>query len=457
MRRKNDFDYIIIGSGPAGSTAALFLAKAKKRVALIEEHFFGGTNLNTRDIPYYTALKSASLYRKVLSAPEFNNQDISISLPNLLSHQLKTIIQAGGNDKKPFEEAGVVCLHGPANLLDKNTVAVGDQKFSTNSFILATGSKLKTSEISGVNSVSYLTPESAIKIRRLPKVAIVIGAGSSGCEIAEFYAKLGTKVILLEMADRILPREDAEVAETMTNYFTHELGMIVLPNCKVVALEQQQTTKRIIFHNGNHEKYVQTDCVILATGSEPYLDYGLENAGIKYKNTGIQVDKLFQTSAKNIYAIGDCLGGESSTARSEYQGMLLAYNLINKAKNTASYHGFIRTTKTCPEIATVGLTEDDLLKRDRKYKKSIVKLSDTVIGKVEDDKYSFVKLICDKKTDRIIGCTVVAPHAELIAEEVALAIRYHLPAIELASTPHPTNNYNYMIKLAAKNLSAKKK
>ena len=457
MKRKNDFDYIVIGSGPAGSTAALFLAKAKKRVALIEEHFFGGTNLNTRDIPYYTALRSANLYHKVLSAPEFTNQDISISLPNLLSHQLKAIIKAGGNDKKPYEEAGVVCLHGPANLLNKTTVAVGDQQFTTNSFILATGSRLKTSEISGVDSVSYLTPESAIKVRRLPKVAIVIGAGSSGCEIAEFYAKLGTKVILLEMADRILPHEDPEVGQAITDYFTRELGMIVLPNCKVVALEQQQGTKRIIFHNGNSEKYVQTDCVILATGSQPYLEYGLENAGIKYKNSGITTDRLFQTSTKNIYAIGDSLGGESSTARAEYQGMLLAYNLIHKAKNTPSYNGFVRTTKTCPEIATVGLTEDDLIKRDRKYKKAVIKLQDTIIGKITDDKYSFVKLICDKKTDRVLGCTIVSPNAELIAEEMSFAIRHHIPAIEIASTPHPTNNYNYMIKLAAKELAAKKK
>ena len=457
MRRKNDFDYTIIGSGPAGTTAAMSLAKAKKRVAIIEEHFFGGSNLNTRDVPYFTAAKAANVYRKALSMPEFNNQDISISLPNLLSHQLQSIIRADGNNKKLYEEAGIICLHGPANILDKNTVAVGDQKFSTSSIILATGSKLKTSEISGVESVNFLTPETAIKIRRLPKVAIIIGAGSSGCEIAEFYASLGTKAILLEMADRILPNEDPEVGETMTNFFTHELGMIVLPNCKVVALEQHQTTKRIIFQTGNSEKYVQTDCVILATGSQPYLDYGLENAGIKYKNTGILVDKLFQTSTKNIYAIGDCLGGESSTARAEYQGMLLAYNLLNKSKNTASYHGFIRSTKTCPEIATVGFTEDDLIKRDRKYKKTIVHLNETTIGKVNDDKYSFVKMICDKKTDRILGCTIVAPNAELIAEEMSFAIRYHLTAIEVASTPHPTNNYNYMLKIAAKNLVGKKK
>ncbi len=456
MRRKNDFDYIIIGSGPAGTTVALALAKAKKRVAIIESHYLGGANLNTRDVPYSVALDAAHTYHKALSMPEFSNQDISFSLPNHLSHQLKSIIKADGNNKKPYEDAGVVNLHGSANILDKNTVAVGDQKFTTNYMILATGSKLKANEISGINDVSLLTPDTAIKIRRLPKVAIVVGAGSTGCEIAEFYAKLGTKVILLEMAERILPHEDEEVGQVMASYFTHNLDMIVLPNCKVVALEQHQTTKRIIFRTGNAEKYVQTDCVILATGTEPILDYGLENAGIKYKNTGILVDKYFQTSCKNIYAIGDAIGGESSTARAEYQGQILAHNIINKGKNLASYQGFVRSTKTCPEVATVGFSEDDLLKRDRKYKKSIVKLNETVAGKLINDDYSFVKLLSDKKTDRIIGCTIVAPHAELLAEEMSVAIRHHLTALEIASTPHPTNSLSYMIKLAARKLLGKK-
>lgn len=456
MRRKNDFDYIIIGSGPAGTTVALTLAKAKKRVAIVESHYLGGANLNTRDVPYAVALDAAHTYHKIMTMPEFSNQDITFSLPNHLSHQLKSIIRADGNNKQPYEEAGVICLHGSANILDKNTVAVGDQKFTTNSMILATGSRLKANEISGINEVSYLTPDTAIKIRRLPKVAIVVGGGSTGCEIAEFYAKLGTKVILLEMADRILPHEDEEVGQTIANYFTHNLGMIVLPSCKVVALEQHQTTKRIIFRNGNNEKYVQTDCVILATGTEPILDYGLENANIKYKNTGILVDKYFQTSCKNIYAIGDAIGGDSSTARAEYQGQILGHNLANKGKNLATYQGFIRTTKTCPEVATVGYNEDDLLKRDRKYKKSIVKLDETIAGKLLNDNYSFVKLLSDKKTDRIIGCTIVAPQAELLAEEISVAIRHHLTALEIASTPHPTNSLGYMLKLAARKLLNKK-
>lgn len=456
MGKKYDFDYLVIGSGPAGTAAALNLAKAKKHVGIVEERYFGGTNLNTRDVPYAVALDFAHTYFKISALPEFNHQDLSFSLPSSVSRQLKTIIESGGNNQKIFEDAGITCINGPANFLDHNTIAVQDQKYTAANFILATGSSLKTLEISGTDLVSYLTPETAIKIRRLPKLAVVVGAGSTGCEIASYYAELGIKVILIESSSRILPNEDKEVAETLSEYFTHELGIMVLPGCKVVALEQDNSVKRIIFRNANTEKVVHADCVVLATGSQPILDYGLENAGVKYKNSGIITDKFFQTSAKNIYAIGDALGKASSTELADYEGSILASNLINKTKNSVNYQGFIRQTKTFPEIATVGLNEDDLTKRDRKYKKVILKLEELPASKIHDFKYGFIKLLADKN-NHLLGATIVAPNAKLIAEEIAIAIRHNFTALEIASTPHPFNSYNYGVKLAAKALLSKKK
>ena len=456
MGKKYDFDYIIIGSGPAGSAAAFNLAKTKKRIAIIEGHLFGGANLNTRDVPYQVALDFSHTYQKASGLPEFRNQDFTFSLPTAISHQLKTITNCNGNNKQPYENAKLTCIEGYANLLDNHTVAIGNQKYTTNNFILATGAKLKTLEIAGTDSVKYLTPETAIKIRRLPKVAIVVGAGSTGCEIAEYYAELGVKVILLETSDRILPREDKEVSEVISDYFVHQLGIMVLPNCKVTALEQDEYSKRVIFRNSRNEKMIRTDCIILATGSQPVLDYGLENAGVKYKNSGIITNKLFETSTKNIYAIGDALGKDSSTDLADYEGSILANNLINKSKTPVNYQGFIRLTNTLPGIATIGLNEDDLTKRDRKYKKSITKFEEIPAGKINNFYHGFVKLLADK-TNHILGATIVSPNAELLAPEISLAIRHNLTALEIASTPHPINSFAYAIKLAAKNLVITKK
>ena len=451
MGKKYDFDYIIIGSGSAGSAAALSLAKTKKRIGLIEGRYFGGTNLNTYDIPYNVSLDFAHTYTKLLSLPEFKNQDFSFSLPTTVSHQLKVIIDSGGNSQKLYEDAGITCIHGYANFLDQNTVAVGNQKFTANNFILASGSHLKTYEISGTDTVNYLTPESAIKIRRLPKVAIVVGGGSTGCEIASYFAELGIKVILMESSSRLLPREDKEAGDAVADYFTRKLGIMVLPNCKVVALEQDDFSKKVIFRNSRTEKMIRTDCIVLATGSQPTVNYGLENAGVKYRNSGIIVDKYFQTSAKNIYAVGDCLGKESSTDIADYEGSMLASNLISKTKNPVNYQGFLRLTNIFPTVATVGLNEDDLTRRDRKYKKSLVKISEIPASKIHNFDTGFVKILADRN-GHILGATIVCPNAELMAGTIAIAIRHNLTALELASTPQPINSYSYAIKLAAKKL-----
>ncbi len=457
MGKKYNYDYIVIGSGPAGTTAALNLAKAKKRVAIVEDSYFGGTNLNTRDIPYTTALQFSHIYDKIRTLPEFKNQDFHFSFPTLLSHQLSSIKSVGGGDKTIYENAKITCLEGHAYFLDKHTIAIGDNKYTASFFILATGSKLKATEISGVESVKFSTPESAIRIRRLPEVALVIGGGASGCEIATYLAELGAKVIILEMAERLLPREDSEVGTTIATQFSKELGITVLTNSKAIAIEQDSVSKKVIFHDGESEKAVRVDYLVLATGSQPILDYGLEEAGVKYKNTGIIVDKHFQTSAKHIFAIGDAIGKDSSTDRSEYDGMILSTNLINHNKNIPNYKGLCRIVNTSPQVATTGFNEDDLTKRDRKYKKAIVRINETPIGKINNDKYGFVKLLADKKSGNILGATIVAPHAELLIQEIALCVRHDLNVLEIASTPHVVNSYNYAIKLAAKALYKGKK
>ena len=189
MSKKYDFKYIVIGSGPAGSAVALKLAKAKKSVGLVEGRFFGGANLNTRDVPYTVALDFSHQFSKLMSYPELKNQEFSFNFPTIAARELSTVMAAGGNSKKVYEEAGVICLNGYANFLDDHTIAVNQKKFTAEHFILATGSHLKTAGITIPESFNYLTPESAIRVHRLPEVVAVVGGGSTGCEIANYYAE----------------------------------------------------------------------------------------------------------------------------------------------------------------------------------------------------------------------------------------------------------------------------
>ena len=451
MGKKYNFDYIIIGGGPAGYTAAFTLAKTKKRIALVEESIYDD-NFISRDIPYATSLDFAHTFFKFTHYPEMSGQDLHYNFPTIVAHQNTVINSFLEEQKTLLEKNNITHIEGHAHFLNSHTIAVNDVQYSSETFILATGSELKTTGIAGLETSKYLTPTTAIRIRRLPKYAFIIGGGPTGCEIATYYAELGAKVIIMEKEPRLLPREDEETSACLTEYFTHKLGILVVANTEVVAIEKDKVSKQVIYKTGNQEKSVRIDNIILATGFKPRLDCGLENAGVKVKPNGvIATNNSFQTTAKNIYAIGDCLGNESSTERVEYQASLLASNLIKKGKSLPSYHGFARVTNTSPEIATVGFSEARLKKLKRKYKKSIVYFKDLPISKITRSSYGFVKILTDRK-NHVIGATIVAPHASLMIGELSVAVRHHLTVLELTGTPHISNDYPLAIKLAAKNL-----
>ncbi len=455
MGEKFDFDYLVIGSGPAGGTIARLLASNKKlRVGIVEGRSFGGSNLCTRDVPHLVGQSFAHHYHQLRSAPEMRSQTLHYNFPSIASHQIAVSTVLGAGDPGKFTAFGITCLSGYAHFLNSHTVAVGDQQFTSKNFILATGAKTSTGGIVGLESVKCLTPDTVPRLRRQPKFVFVIGGGPTGCEIAEYFAKLGTKVIIMEQASGLLPKEDPEAGQTLREYFATELGIMVITDAKVVALENDGTAKRVIFKSGAEDKVVRVDCVVLATGSEPRTDCGLENAGVRTnKSGGIMTNKYFQTTTKNIYAIGDCLGGNySSTERAEHEAFVLAENIFHKSKSFADYKGFIRSTNTCPAVACVGSTEARLKRHHAKYKTSICYLKDLPASIIYGLDYGYVKLIASRRSHHILGASIVAPHAELMAEELSLAIRHHLTAVELASTPHIANSFNYAIKLAAKQL-----
>lgn len=389
MGKKYDFQYIVIGAGPAGEAAALGIASARKKVAII---------------------------------------DAKMSIEKA----------------KDFAGKNIAAVRGYATLLNNHTVEVGGKEFTTETFVVATGTTLSTEEITLSDAVDFITPEMAIRAKVPPKVVVVVGAGEGGCRAAERFARLGSRVILLEATERILPREDKEVAETLTKYYTERLKMTVLTSMRVTTIERNGKCKRVIFTNNGSRKMVQTSMVVMASGSQPVVDLGLENARIKYRKTGVLVDKDFRTTAKNCFAIGSVLGKETSTERASYEGALLANNLVSRAKNLPNYHGFARVTRTMPEVAVVGMSEDDLIKRARKYRKAIVEFEN-----------GFVKLLADGQ-NHIIGAVIVSPHAKYLIQELAMAVRHHFTALEVASTPHLMDEENAAIKEAAKKLIGKK-
>lgn len=398
-----DFDYIIIGSGPAGRKAAENLAKAKKKVCLVEKGSFGGAEINTRDLPYKIALDFADTYRKFMTSSATSGGSSHFNLPTL-SAEIDTATEKTSEKlKNELQKTGVKILSGFAHFLDSNTIAVDDKKYTASNFILATGSKIKVNEIAGLDSVGVITPSNVFKIRRLPRYVFIVGGGSTGVEIAEFFANLGVGVIIMERGSHLLPREDEEVGNYITEKFTKNLGITVITSAKVLQITEDRMSKIVVFMSNTGEKMVRVDSIVLATGSEPFLDYSLENAGVEYKRSGIITDKYFNTTAKNIFAIGDCIGGDdSSTERAIYEADILTENLLHRGKTPSKYQNLIRSIDTHPQIATLGYNERDAISHDLGYKKSLVNL---------ENPNDFIKILTDR-SGKLIGTTIITKNAK---------------------------------------------
>lgn len=332
MGKDYDFDYVIIGSGTAGRTAALGLATAKKKIAIVEAKSFGGAELN-RDLTFKIGLDFARTYHKFLNFPAVRPGSCHFNLPTLAS-DIKNQIETHKNSiLSDFKSLNITVLYGFAHFLDPHTIAVEDKKITSKSFILATGSEPKRPDISGLETVKYLTPDTIFTIRRLPRHVFIVGGGRSGVETAEYFASLGSSVILMEQ-NSTLPLNSA----TLSAEQLKALGVKVITGSRVTAITEDYNSKIVVFTSGASEKMVRVDSVVLATGSTAFLDYGLENAGIDYKKSGVITDKYFSTTARNIFAVGDVLGSnDSSTARAKLEAETLVHNLLHRQKLAPNY------------------------------------------------------------------------------------------------------------------------
>lgn len=453
MGGKFDYQYLVIGSGAAGSAAALLAASFGVRTAIVEADRWGGTTLNYRDVPYNAALEFAHRYTEAITGAKFGiaSSGLRFNYPMVLNWQATAVRRAGGGSHKIFDSAGIDCLHGAARFVSPHEIIVGDKHIRSERFLIATGTNMSVSGIAGVESVSCWTPNTALRMSKLPKVVMVVGGGSTGCEIAEYFASLGVKVLIAEAQERLLPKEDSEVGELMMAHLKRQLRVEVLTNAEVVAVSQDEKSRRVFFRHGEQEKSVRVEAIVLATTPEANTNLGLENAGVKCSAKGIVVGQHLRTTCSHIWAAGDVIGGESSIERATYEAKLATTNALKKSNNLVNYLGFARMTNTLPKVAKAGLNERDCEKVKMKHKTALIPIETTSAANTNDFREGFVKLLADLR-GQIIGATVVAPDADLVVQEAALAVRNGIRADQLAATPHVAAGWGEAMRAAARAL-----
>ncbi len=458
MAKKHTFDYdlIIIGSGAGGSAAATIAAREGKHVAIIEADTFGGDSPNHSDVPTKALLHAAQLYDETRHASRFGlrTSTVGYNYPSLKAWKDTVVGRTGaGGSKRFYESHGITAIQGRAHFLSPHEITVNRRHLSAAQFIIATGASLHIPELPGLDTISFYTPRTLLEVLRPPKSLVVIGGGQTGVELAQLMAIFGTKVTIAEKAARLLPQLDKEVGELLATSLTDQKGMTVLTHTRVVAVQKDGLGVRVTYSRGGVEKHVRADALLLAAGRTPVVDIGLENATVAYSDKGITVNDYLQTSVKHIFAAGDVLGSvASSTHRALLESTTVAHNLYHKPMVMPNYTGLPSIIFTTPNIAHVGLTEDDCTRRDLRVRIGSAPL--TIIARSNTSDYTdgFVKLIADSK-NVLLGATIVAPHAAEIIHELALAVRHNLTIDQIADTPHGFLSWSEAVRVAANKLT----
>ena len=446
-----DYDYIVIGSGAGGSPAASILASAGKKVAVVEKSTFGGESPNWGDVPTGFMSYTINTYQIAKNAAKFGlrTNSVGYNYPSLLSWKDVVTRRTGaGGNRRYYEKQGISVFAGNAHFLSPNEIAVNRRHLSARKFLIATGSDWQIPKIPGLENTIYHTPKTIFNLKRLPKSIFIIGSSTTALELAHIFSVLGTKVYIAEESSRILPNFDEEVSNLLTNDAKKNRNISVLTYTKVISIQKSSIQKRVTFLQGQVEKSVRVDEILIADQQIPATDLGLENAGVKYTRKGVSVDSSLRTSARHIFAAGSVVDATTQTHEVLGQSRIAAHNLLHNNKLKTSGSPRLQVAFTQPEIAQVGMNENDCRKKGIKVKMAIAPLTATVRSNITDQRTGFVKLIINQRRV-IIGATIIGPHASDMIAEISLAIRHKITSDELAATPHCFTSWSEAVRIAA--------
>ena len=449
---RTDFDVIVIGGGTAGMTVATQIARAGRRVALIESDRTGGDCLYTGCVPSKSLIASARLAQSIRDAHAFGI-DVGpprIDLTRVMARKQRIIERiAVADSPETLERAGVTVLTGLARFLDPHVVSLDDRRLRADRLVIATGSRPAIPPIPGLVETGYLTNEGLMELRTLPARLAVIGAGPLGLELGQTFSRLGSQVTVIERGDRVLPRDDAEIAEIARAALERE-GVTLHLGAEILRAERDGDGRRLTLRDAaNAEHIIEADAILVATGRMPDVDdLGLEAAGVALDGHRVRVDKRLRTTASHIWACGDVIGPPYFTHVAEDQARTVAANVLG-GRATWSVRAIPWATFTDPEVAGVGMTERAARERYGD-ELEVLRLPFEHVDRAVTDGVAdgLIKLLLAPGWMRgqlggeIVGAHVVGPRAGEVVQQFAFQITWRLPAGLLVKTVQTYPTYS---------------
>ena len=441
-----DYNLVVIGAGSAGLVSAYIAAATKAKVALIEKHKMGGDCLNTGCVPSKALIRSAKLLSHIARSREFGIDQASarFDFADVMQRVSRVIRQVEPHDSvERYEALGVECIAGTAKISSPWTVEVdtagGRRTLTTKSIAIAAGARQLVPPIPGIGEVGYLTSDTVWNLRELPPRLVVLGGGPIGCELTQAFARLGSKVTQIEMLPRLMVREDPEVSQRVRDRFVAE-GIDVKLGHRAVRFESNHGVRRLIAEHEGRQVAIEFDQVLVAVGRAANTSgYGLEELGIKVTlQKTVDTDETLQTLYPNIYACGDVAGPYQFTHTASHQAWYAAVNALfgTFKKYKADYRVIPWATFTDPEVARVGLNEQDATEKKIAYTKTVYGIDDLDRAIADGEADGFVKVLTAPGTDKILGVTIVGEHAGDLIAEYVLAMKQNIGLNKILGTIH---------------------
>ena len=456
----NNFDVIVVGSGPGGYVCAIRSSQLGLKTACVETRkALGGTCLNIGCIPSKSLLNSSEMYHK--AQKEFNNLGvetgkITLNLSKMMSNKNKSVQTLTKGIEFLFKKNKITHLKGKGSISAKDTVTVTDNSgkkisYKTSNIVIGTGSVSTSLPGIKIDEKVVVSSTGAISFEKVPKDLIVIGGGYIGLELSSVWKRLGSNVTVIEFLDHIIPGMDKDIS-TEFQKILNKQGINFKLNSNVTAVSVVKNKAVVDFTNNKSAKRERIECdkVLVAVGRKANIDEDISRSGIKLDNQKkIQVNEKFETSIKNIYAIGDVINrGPMLAHKAEDEGIAVAEIIAGQAGHV-NYDVVPAVIYTSPEVAMVGKTEEQLKKEKVKYNVGKFPFLANSRAKVNNETEGFVKIIADEKTDKVLSVSMISAVAGTMIAEAATAMEFGASAEDIARTCHAHPTYSEAVKEAA--------
>jgi len=450
-----DYNVIVLGAGSAGLVAAYIGATIKAKVALIEKNKMGGDCLNTGCVPSKALLRTARLVQQARESERFGIRSMSadFSLADIMQRVRDVIGKVEPHDSpERYRSMGVDVIEGEGRLASPWAVEVNGKTITARSIILATGAEPLVPPIDGLTEIDYLTSDTVWGLGELPKTMAVLGGGPIGAELAQAFARLGAKVTVIEMAERLLPREDPDASDQLMQRLERE-GLHLATGHKAKRFEAIGDSGRVICEHDGEEVTIEFDRVLIALGRKARTrGFGLEALGVRVSSRGtIETDPFLRTNFPNILVCGDVAGPYQFTHVAAHQAWFASVNALLAPfwSFRVDYRVIPWATFTEPEVARVGLSETEAREQDIDYDVTRYGIDDLDRAIADSADSGFVKVLTEAGKDRILGATIVGSHAGELIAELILAMKHGLGLNKILGTIHIYPTMNEANKFAA--------